>query len=376
MMKKTVSLVAGVVLLLALIFSLTAFAKQDIKIKLDQETISLGEEPFLEKGRVMVPLKTFAQAVGAEVNWDAKSSTVWVNRDKIKVEIPLGKDILLIHRQDDLTGIPEERKMDVPAQIVQDTVFIPAGTVIACFGWEATWEAENQTLVVKTSLPYEIVGADELKENPALAAWYEENLKKAGLHFITQQDSTYVIISGGEKPTGGYKMVVESVTLTAPGKAYISSLLLKPAPDMLVTQAITYPHAFIRLKTDQIQRVDGQTKEDFARKTFGEMGYDLGGEDVQSIAVYNLAQEKIKEYPKEEFARIIDNLNKSTLDDNPYIEMIAGNTIKILLADNASISLTSYGSPTNYVATVQVGGAYATYHLVNPEIAGLLLGKN
>ena len=51
-----------------------------------------------------------------------------------------------------------------------------------------------------------------------------------------------LVVSGGERPTGGYRLEVVRVVKTA-GKWVIEFVVHQPAPGSVVTQALTYPAA-------------------------------------------------------------------------------------------------------------------------------------
>lgn len=53
---------------------------RQIQIKVDGETVTVDAEPFLylEKGRVFIPARPLAEALGAKVEWEDQSSTVQV----------------------------------------------------------------------------------------------------------------------------------------------------------------------------------------------------------------------------------------------------------------------------------------------------------
>ncbi len=52
---------------------------------------------------------------------------------------------------------------------------------------------------------------------------------------------TYLISYWGEKPTGGYSLIVESASLEG-GRVTVRLALEEPPPDAILTQALTYPY--------------------------------------------------------------------------------------------------------------------------------------
>lgn len=60
--------------------------------------------------------------------------------------------------------------------------------------------------------------------------------------------ANFVILNMGEKSSGGYSIGVDSVVETA-DKIIIKIKENKPAPGAMVTQAITYPYAVVRINS-------------------------------------------------------------------------------------------------------------------------------
>jgi len=67
-----------------------------------------------------------------------------------------------------------------------------------------------------------------------------------GLTVVESGGATYVLLSAGEKPTGGYSIEVQNVTESA-GRIQIHAKVNEPAAGMSVIQMITYPTVIIKL---------------------------------------------------------------------------------------------------------------------------------
>jgi pyruvate/2-oxoglutarate dehydrogenase complex dihydrolipoamide acyltransferase (E2) component len=66
--------------------------------------------------------------------------------------------------------------------------------------------------------------------------------RETGLALPDAGEGTYLAAYWGEKPTGGYSVGVESARLEG-GEVTVRLSLEEPAPDAIVTQALTYPYA-------------------------------------------------------------------------------------------------------------------------------------
>ncbi len=90
MKKKIIAFAILFVLSTAIVAS--AYAFSPIKIVFDENELNSDVAPVIENGRVLVPLRVIAEKFGAEVVWDAESSTVRILTAKTptpdKVQVP------------------------------------------------------------------------------------------------------------------------------------------------------------------------------------------------------------------------------------------------------------------------------------------------
>jgi hypothetical protein len=115
---------------------------------------------------------------------------------------------------------------------------------VGCNGVE-----EDGELTEPTQFDYEIIEEDALDQ--AAKEWYHENKEDYGFytHTINEQEK-YLLISAGEKRTGGYSLEVEDVnelnqTIT------FNIALNEPSPDDMVTQVLTYPNLLVKVTADE-----------------------------------------------------------------------------------------------------------------------------
>jgi hypothetical protein len=141
---------------------------------------SMDVAPFIENGRVYVPVRYLAGAVGVHddlIVWDGENGIVTLTRpdQNVKVGIKLGEKVLF--RNDD--GI----LMDVPPLLVDDRVFLPARYIAESFGYSVDWDGTGTVVIKKDDgininvLKAEII--DNIKHIDV-----EEFLKKEKLQYI------------------------------------------------------------------------------------------------------------------------------------------------------------------------------------------------
>lgn len=130
---------------------------------------------------------------------------------------------------------------------------------------------------------YEIIAEEKLPE--ALKAWYLEKYKLEGIHVEKHEGKQYVILSAGEKPTGGFR--IDNVTLTPVDTIIkVTAELVVPGPDDMVTQALTYPSVLIEMEADDRQlQFDGFTINQPEASIIEETGTYIGRIDLNSIEI-------------------------------------------------------------------------------------------
>ncbi len=113
-----------------------------IRVYVDGERLSFdGAEPFIEGGRVIVPMAAIFRALGAAVAWDGQTRTVTASRGETVVVLEIDKRTTL------LNGRPEQ--LDVPARLVSGRTFVPLRFVSQAFGAETAWDPVARTVSIR-----------------------------------------------------------------------------------------------------------------------------------------------------------------------------------------------------------------------------------
>lgn len=137
--RRGLMLIAAVLFLLS--FSSPVLAAEQIYLLIDGRVILTEPPPFIQDGRTFVPVRGFAELLGAEVSWNAKNRTVTVRRGAHEVLLRVG----------DLTAWVNGEQMvfDAPPQIVADRVFVPLRFLAEALGAGVTWMPPN-SIVIET----------------------------------------------------------------------------------------------------------------------------------------------------------------------------------------------------------------------------------
>ncbi|PZN12743.1 MAG: hypothetical protein DIU69_02630 [Bacillota bacterium] len=75
--------------------------------------------------------------------------------------------------------------------------------------------------------------------------WLEEHQARVGIFRRTFGDTTYILVSWGERRGGGYSVQVGDVRPVGDDTLVLTADLADPRPGQATSQAITYPHAVV-----------------------------------------------------------------------------------------------------------------------------------
>ncbi|GBF34106.1 hypothetical protein DCCM_3218 [Desulfocucumis palustris] len=63
----------------------------------------LDVAPYAKNGRTYIPVRYLAQALGAKVQWDEESQTVWLTKDK-RIRLVVGSSVLVVNDRERFSG--------------------------------------------------------------------------------------------------------------------------------------------------------------------------------------------------------------------------------------------------------------------------------
>ena len=93
------------------------------------------------------------------------------------------------------------------------------------------------TIVEDSELPEELkMLINEKKEKPFKTTWNS-----------AEKDFLYIVIGYGQQPSGGFSITVDELYLTS-NSIFISTNLIGPKPEELVTQVLTYPYVVVKME--------------------------------------------------------------------------------------------------------------------------------
>ena len=73
--------------------------------------------PIIEQGRILAPVRSLAEQLGAQVEWRAAENKVRIDKDKDRIELTINETSAVING--------EKINMEVPARVIETRTFVP-----------------------------------------------------------------------------------------------------------------------------------------------------------------------------------------------------------------------------------------------------------
>ena len=104
------------------------------------QSFAMDAPPFIANGRLLVPVRYLANALGARTDWDADTRTVAVSTSASNIRIVIGSTALTVNGQ--------AQAMDQAPVIKDGRTYLPARYVAEALGYDVSWDASSRTVTV------------------------------------------------------------------------------------------------------------------------------------------------------------------------------------------------------------------------------------
>ena len=135
-MKKIFPLLICVILLSGVSFA------ADIKVYLDNSQINLSGKAVMENGRVLVPMRSIFEAIGASVNWDANNNLITSVKGNTKIALQIS------NKNMGLNG--KLIALEVAPKIESGRTLVPVRVISESFGYKVNWDSVNKIVHINS----------------------------------------------------------------------------------------------------------------------------------------------------------------------------------------------------------------------------------
>jgi len=117
-----------------------AFAQKEIYVIIDGKLQEYPQPPIILNGRTLVPLREIFESLGAEVDWEASTSTVFAKKDNISLSLQINNKDAVINGK--------VKKLDVEPQLINGKTMVPARFVAEALGAVVKWDQNSNTVII------------------------------------------------------------------------------------------------------------------------------------------------------------------------------------------------------------------------------------
>ncbi|MBE7054026.1 MAG: copper amine oxidase N-terminal domain-containing protein [Ruminococcaceae bacterium] len=142
-MKKILSL------LLALAVAITpsfVFADEEISVFVDSNKVVFDQNPIIENGRTLVPLRAIFEALGAYVEWNGDTNTVVAKKGLTTIVLQIGSN--RIYKTTPSTA--NYFDIDVPASLINSRTLVPVRAISEALGAKVGWDGTTKTVSIES----------------------------------------------------------------------------------------------------------------------------------------------------------------------------------------------------------------------------------
>ncbi len=128
---------------ISLLFILLACSAQtvsaaSVNVTLNGNELSFDSAPYIENGRVLVPMRGILESLGYSVHWQEPTQTVLAMKEGISISLPLNSNTVTVNA--------EEVVIDVPAKLNNSRTFVPLRFLAEYSGADVSWDADTSTV--------------------------------------------------------------------------------------------------------------------------------------------------------------------------------------------------------------------------------------
>ncbi len=120
-----------------------ASGSSGVGIKIDNQTINLDPSPRIDNGKTLAPLRGIFEALGLTVSWDASTQTIVGTKDDTEITLKINSNTAMVNG----TSV----SLDVPAQILDGSTFVPVRFIADSLGVNVNWNSQDKTVEITTN---------------------------------------------------------------------------------------------------------------------------------------------------------------------------------------------------------------------------------
>lgn len=123
-------------------------AHNTITVDVDGQVIGFTDaHPFIDKHRVMVPIRAITESIGAEVSWNNQLKQGVFKKGSTELKLGLSTQYIQLTK----AGQAQIQKIDIPTQLIGERIYVPLRVIGEAFNYEVTWHEASRRVSFKSN---------------------------------------------------------------------------------------------------------------------------------------------------------------------------------------------------------------------------------
>ncbi|MDO4530352.1 MAG: stalk domain-containing protein [Bacillota bacterium] len=144
----------GLLLFLLLSCSIQTVSAASVSVTLNGTPLSFDSAPYIEKGRVLVPMRGVLEALGYSVYWQEHTRSVLAMKENIRISLPLDSTTVQVNQK--------AVQIDVPATLKNDRTYVPLRFLAEYSGADVKWDNTSSTVLLQYETKKKIEKEDSI----------------------------------------------------------------------------------------------------------------------------------------------------------------------------------------------------------------------
>ncbi|SHJ18826.1 ABC transporter substrate-binding protein [Lutispora thermophila] len=186
-MKKVLTFLAACIFIMTTL-STNAFAEALIRVDVNGKEVNLGvAKPYINKGKVMIPLKAVSEALGANLSWDEENKNITLLRGDNIYLMKQGKANVYVNGR--------AHKLSQVSEVKNNVLYVPQDFIQVVFGYETSYDSKTSKLSIMIK---------------ALPNYFSQNFRieylDDGCKLVTDGENIrHLLVPQGKEVPKGYK---------------------------------------------------------------------------------------------------------------------------------------------------------------------------
>ena len=122
--------------------SLDPMQENPIKVTYNGEEIEFDQNPVVENGRTLVPLRAIFEKLGADVDWNSETKTVTATKGDVKISLTIDSTNAVKNG--------ENITLDTAAKVINNRTLVPVRFVAEALGTDVGWDNETRQVLISS----------------------------------------------------------------------------------------------------------------------------------------------------------------------------------------------------------------------------------